>query len=125
MSFELKALLVNEAQPLHRLSAPPGVSKTAVLDDRQGESVEQPKAGAADPRVAAGELNQAVSNINDYVQTVQRTLKFSVDEDTGRTVITVVDRQTDEVIRQIPPEVTMEIASRLQSSVGLLLKTRV
>lgn len=68
---------------------------------------------------ATGEeqLEQAVSRINDYVQNQQRTLQFSVDEDSGRNVVKVLDKETDEVIRQIPQEEVLVIARRIEELV--------
>ena len=61
----------------------------------------------------AGNLQVAVSQINDYVQNLQRNLQFTVDETTGKNVVTVIDNETKEVIRQIPSEEALEIARRL------------
>ena len=49
-------------------------------------------------------VSAAVSRLNDYVESVDRSLRFSVDEVTGRTVIRVLDARTDEVLREIPPQ---------------------
>ncbi len=58
-------------------------------------------------------LETAVSNINDYVQSVQRSLQFTVDEISGKDIVTVLDKETEEVIRQYPSEEVLEIARRL------------
>lgn len=59
-------------------------------------------------------INSAVATISEYVQSINRDLQFSVDEDTDRTVIKVIDSHTGELIRQIPDEVFLELARRLQ-----------
>ena len=41
-------------------------------------------------------------------------LEFRVDDDSGRPVITVFTPETDEVIRQIPPEQALALAQQLQ-----------
>jgi flagellar protein FlaG len=73
-------------------------------------------------------VEQAVSNMNSYVQNLQRDLQFEVDLDLGHTVISVVDRSTNEVIRQIPSEEAVARAQRLQEQLentgGLLLKVQ-
>jgi flagellar protein FlaG len=71
---------------------------------------------------AAAEVNQAVRNISDYVQSLKRDLHFSVDEDSGKTVVTVVDPATGDVIRQIPSEEVLAIARRLADASGVFLK---
>jgi flagellar protein FlaG len=69
--------------------------------------------------------------LNDYVQSVQRALEFSVDEQTGATVITVLDAETHEVIRQIPPQEVLAVARELSTrdtgvgGAGLLVREKV
>lgn len=67
------------------------------------------------------QLNQAVSQLNDYVQNVQRDLQFEVDNERGQTIVKVVDQQTQEVIRQIPDEVALRLADNLQQDEPLSL----
>ena len=73
-------------------------------------------------------IDQAVSNMNAFVQNLQRDLQFEVDLDLGHTVISVVDRSTNEVIRQIPSEEAVARAQRLQEQIedtgGLLIKVQ-
>ncbi|MBL1292796.1 MAG: flagellar protein FlaG [Thiotrichales bacterium] len=67
------------------------------------------------------EVDQAVQNLNDYVQNIERNLEFSVDRNNGNTVISVIDSETEEVIRQIPPEKAVNAVRNLQRLEGLLL----
>jgi flagellar protein FlaG len=67
------------------------------------------------------QLDDAVSQLNDFVQTVQRDLQFEVDNDLGQTVVKVVDQSTQEVIRQIPDEVALRLAENLQQDEPLSL----
>lgn len=75
--------------------------------------------------VTETELLDAVKQINDFIQVARRDLVFSVDERTGQTVVTVVDAQTQEVIRQIPSEEVLAIAARLDEARGLLFESKV
>jgi len=61
----------------------------------------------------AEKLQVAVSQINDYVQNLQRNLQFTVDEVTGKDVVTIIDSESKEVIRQLPSEEALELARRL------------
>jgi flagellar protein FlaG len=67
------------------------------------------------------ELDDAVSQLNDFVQNVQRDLKFEVDNDLGQTIVRVVDQKTQEVIRQIPDELALRLAENLQQDEPLTL----
>lgn len=71
-------------------------------------------------------LETAVTKLNDYVQTVNRTLAFSIDEHSGQTVVRVFNRDTEELIRQIPAEHTLKLAAALekQTAQGMLIKAK-
>lgn len=86
------------------------------------------EAQTATPAVTELEqVNRAVQQLNEHVQNIRRTLSFSVEESTGRTVISVYNSETDELIRQIPPDEALLLAERLQAHAGgsVLLNERV
>ena len=60
------------------------------------------------------EIREAISEINEFVQSVQRDLSFNMDESSGRTVIRVIDRDSGDLIRQIPSEEVLAIASQIR-----------
>lgn len=66
-------------------------------------------------------LNSAVTKLNEFVQTVQRDLKFEVDSELGQTIVRVVDKDSQEVIRQIPDEVALRLAENLLQDEPLTL----
>jgi flagellar protein FlaG len=55
-----------------------------------------------------------LKKVNDYVQSVQRDLQFSVDKESDRTIIKVVDSDSGDIIRQIPEDIFLELARRLK-----------
>lgn len=61
------------------------------------------------------QLQQAVSDINTFVQSVSRELRFSLEEalPLGRAVIKVLDAETQEVIREIPSEQVLAMVRRI------------
>ena len=67
------------------------------------------------------EVKAAVSRINEYVQQTKRTLDFQLDEDSGKTVIRVYDKSSSELIRQIPSELALELAQKLNDEEPTLL----
>ena len=67
------------------------------------------------------EVKEAVSKLNEYVQKTQRDLDFQLDEDSGKTVIKVYDRQSEQLVRQIPNEQALEMAKRLNTDEPSLL----
>ena len=96
-----------------RPTPPPaaGAAARAVPPSQADEA--RPRASAppqAAPSVSPASVSQATREIADYMQSVSRALKISVDEDLGATVIRVLDPQTDKLIRQIPPEEALALA---------------
>ncbi|MFT7259797.1 MAG: flagellar protein FlaG [Glaciecola sp.] len=78
---------------------------------------------------SAIELNQALLDISEFLQSRNTKLAFSVDEASDRPVVTVKDAASGDVIRQIPSEEVLKFAGRINelqsefgSSVGILLK---
>jgi flagellar protein FlaG len=74
---------------------------------------------------SASKLDKAISRINEFVQKIQRDLQFSVDDESGKTVIKVIDSESKEVIRQIPEEVLLQVARSIEESLeGALLEVK-
>lgn len=68
------------------------------------------------------QLEQAARRIEKFVQPISSDLQFSVDEASGSQVVRVIDRATQQVIRQMPSEEMLAIASALDRLQGLLFR---
>lgn len=96
--------------------------KVEHISDHQSDGQVFAEAGKSPPpnqQATASEgdsnrLEQAVEDLNRYVQSIQRDLQFTIDDETDKTIITVKDSLTDETIRQIPTEQAIEMAHKLQ-----------
>lgn len=66
-------------------------------------------------------LDKVIQQINENEQVVQRELNFSIDKDSGKTVIKIMDLATKEVIRQIPNEEALSFARKLNEGADLNL----
>lgn len=71
--------------------------------------------------VSEEQVKDAVSKLNEYVQSTERTLDFQLDEDSGKTIIKVFDKTSSELIRQIPNELALELAQNLNDEEPSLL----
>ena len=76
-------------------------------------------------------VRNAAKNLNKFAEQIQTNLRFSVDEGSGRSIITVTDSQTGDVIRQIPAKEILAVANLIREStaseigkVGLLLAAK-
>ena len=120
MVNETSAATVTRLTPVVSISRPELNRETGELSGTEGQ--ELPLEGKAAPQVQPKieqsqepkELLEAVREINEFVQSVQRDLSFNMDEASGRTVIKVIDRDSGDTVRQIPSEEVLAIASQIR-----------
>ena len=84
-----------------------------VAEGRQAVAVATAEVQTREIEVTQEKLEKMVSHLKDYVQNMNRDMDFSVDDQTGRFIVTVTDSQTKELIRQIPSEELLSIARHL------------
>jgi len=70
------------------------------------------------------QLAQAVDQVEQLVNTFNESIQFRVHKDTNRTIISVVNRDDGEVIREIPSEKFLDMIAMFQKQLsGLLVDT--
>ena len=83
-----------------------------------GDGKTMPDAGKAEPVVQPVDLSESieksVEQISEFVNANARGLRFRVDDASGRTVVTVLNPNSGEIIRQIPSEEFLHIATELR-----------
>lgn len=95
-------------------------------------SVMPPVEAKAPPKVEEFEprdLTKAIEDLQSFVDKLGRNLNFRMDDQLDRTIITVRDANTSQVVRQIPSEEVVSIARQINDSIaeirkGLLMKDR-
>jgi flagellar protein FlaG len=65
------------------------------------------------------QLRKAIEEIQHNVGT---NVRFSVDKESGRTIVSVVDSETKRVVRQFPAEDVMKMARNIDRMQGLLFQ---
>ena len=67
-------------------------------------------------------LKDAADKANEFVKSINQELQFSVDKGTGETVVKVLDKQTGDVVRQIPSKEMLELAKAMDTIQGLIIR---
>lgn len=78
------------------------------------------KPSVADKPVGAQEMQQSADKVQQMLAKAAPNLTFSVDRDSGRTVIKIVDPATHEVLRQIPAEEILRMDKNLDQMIARL-----
>ncbi len=128
-----------QAQTMTRPVATPKVSKETA--DGTAENVTVPKLDNSTVAVAKskesngkqGYENQentqqqpSTESIRKAVENINRNLKnseavFGIHDKTNRVTIKIVDKETKEVIKELPPEKTLDMISKVWEIAGLLV----
>lgn len=88
----------------------------------------QEKVATADKLMA--EVEQAVQRVREAIKPKQSTLEFNIEEPDKQVVITVRDKDTGDVVRQIPSEEMLRIAHDIENGMdpakgGVFIKKKV
>lgn len=94
--------------------SPAANSVGAAAPDAATKAVAQAERKTApQPEPSMSEVKQAAKQLETFMQSMNRYLEFRIDQDSGRTVVTVKDTTTGDVIRQIPSEEVLRLAQNL------------
>ncbi len=69
--------------------------------------------------------DDAISRINATMQALHIRLKFEKHESSGEFLVRIINEESNEVIREIPPERTLDMVAHLQRLIGIILDERV
>ena len=95
---------------------------TSARPERPTPSLESAESRLIDEDETAtdAEVRQFAEALEDVTHRLNSEIRMDVDDKTGRVVAQIIDRETREVIRQIPLQELLDIAARLNDLVGLL-----
>ena len=115
-------------QQVQVATLPPVFGKGSSGDNNSEPGQQDRGAVQTDKEVAPDKIKAAVDDLNKTVKQgspLHHTqLSFKYHEDTNRISITVTDSDTDEVIREIPPEKTLDKLAKAWEMAGLLVDER-
>jgi len=81
----------------------------------------------ASQEVSKEQVKEVVEQLNNHAQAVNRDLHFSVDDESGKTVIKVINSETAELVRQIPSEEVLRLSKTIQETIegntGIIVQT--
>lgn len=105
---------VNKPAGMHPVAASP----SALTGLKVVDKVENKQVAPVDKDSLAG----AVQKLNEYVAPALQTIEFSLDQESKRMIVKVVDTATQKVLRQIPNEEVMAMSRTLDKLQGLVIR---
>ena len=71
------------------------------------------------------DIHRVAADIEQVSQTFNRKLQFVVDHKSQEVIVKVIDRNTDKVIKVLPPEELQRLHRKLKETIGLLFNEKV
>ena len=91
----------------------------------QAVEVEQPRQAARPaPPVEVPKIESVTKQIDSFLRSIGRTINFRVDPSSGRMVVSVLDANTGELIRQVPGEEAIRLAADIEASMSVMVDER-
>ncbi len=97
---------------------------THVQAESGSHSDEQSRQQNMEGQVSEEFIKTTVKDTNSKLRTAHTKCEFKYHEDTKRISITIRDQETDEVIKEIPPEKSLEMVARMWELAGILVDER-
>ncbi len=94
------------------------VSGTGKMDKEKGYDQNQ---GQGNAQAYGQQVKDAVSQVNSKLKMHRTRCEFSYHEETNRVSIKVFDKETNQVIREIPPEQSLEMVEKIWELAGFLV----
>lgn len=139
-AFGVKGLAMTSIQPNSAVGMQPAAPQAPAQAARAAEQVTEAKPGVSlagkapaakepqerpaeppiDPKKMRRELEAAIERLNEQAAQSSRSLGFSIDEKIDVVIIRVTNKETGELIRQIPAEAVIRFAHSLEDLRGIL-----
>lgn len=114
-------MIIQNPSPMSQAALP--IARTPDTVHAEPRAVVDTPVQQAPQQPSPEELRNAVETLNKAMQQSNQNLQFSVDNETDKVVVKMVDTSTGQLIRQFPSEETLAISRGIeQFQQGLLLK---
>nr|AGS52993.1 putative flagellin FlaG [uncultured bacterium contig00030] len=87
---------------------------------RQDAAVNQPE-----PKKAKPQIHSTAADLEQIGLVFNKKLRFEVDHASNEVIVKVIDKETDKVIKELPPEELQRLHSNLKETIGILFDERV
>lgn len=124
-----KPVEMPEQRSVERAADVSNVSTSAQIERQVATSVEQDAArgynGNEEAQATAAQnaqrIESAVKRANNTMRMSKTSCQFQYHEETNRVSIKVIDKDTEEVIREIPSEEALELIQKMWEMAGILV----
>ncbi len=77
------------------------------------------------PEVSEAKVVEASAQLNHVMSAFHKGIRFQLHEDLDRPYVQIINQDTKEVVKSIPPEEMLDVMARLHRVIGMILDTEV
>lgn len=100
-------------------------SQTLQVTDKAPILTESTGTALDDSEETKAKVQEAVNMMNEILETNNNTSKFLYHEGLDRYYVTVVDKNTEEVIKEIPPKKLLDAFYEMQKMIGMIVDEKI
>lgn len=97
------------------------VSGVKAAEPKNSQQVKETKEDTDQVKVTREDAENVAEVMNKVSELYNSQLNFEVFEGTDQLYVQIIDRNTKEVIKQIPPKEMLELSAKIKEMVGLIL----
>ncbi|RLL46654.1 flagellar protein FlaG [Oceanobacillus piezotolerans] len=100
-------------------------SHTEKAGDLNQVSKEEKAQYPTNENVTKEALQGAVASLNEFIKPIRTNLKFELHERLERYYVSVVDSETKEVVKEIPPKKMLDMYAEMAEFMGFLIDEKI
>ena len=102
------------------------VAQTQAQDEKSSSdgSTSQQQQTAKNAQATPDQLKKMIEEMNKKINNSNEVAMFGIHEETNRVMIKIMDKDTKEVIKEFPPEKTLDMIAKLWEMAGILVDER-
>ncbi len=91
----------------------------------EGVKIDSQPTGTENVEISKSDITNIVASVNEYVKVFSTKVTFGYDYENERQIILVKDKETGEIIRQIPPKEMINLLKQLEKISGIIYHNHV
>ncbi len=121
MSMEITGIVGHSVTP----GVLPGGTRAPRMPTLAEQAARLPDRELPSGRSPEPPLESLVRDLEVVASALNRRLQFSINRELGEVIVKVIDRQTDKVIKELPPREIQRLHVRLREAIGLLIDEQI
>jgi len=117
----IKPISVNYVENVKNVKNKPALSNNTT----QSKNQEKIREDSGNNIKSTENLTEIVVKVNGFVKSFSTKISFDVDNESEQSIITVSDKETGKIIRQIPPEEILRLSKMMDEISGIIFDRRI